>query len=489
MGAVNSYSSIENRKKSIILAVFVCAFAIRLFYVLETRSSVLTHEHFFLDPRTNDLLAIRIATEDFWGDEPFFRAPLYPYFLGILYSIFGHIYLIPRLLQALMGSMSCVLLYLIGRRLFGNWVALMGALLACFYWILIYYDGELLIPVLSVFLNLLAIFLLLKGLPPSHSNKSAEKWMIGAGLILGLSAIARPNILIFLPCIILWLCTVGRHWGLKRTFLLSLLLVLGTAIVILPVTLRNYIVGGDFVLISSQGGVNFFIGNNSKSDGKTPIQPAVVPLYEDYQFRREHKGNIWARDNVWRASKIIAEKALGRKLRPSEISRFWYEQATKFITRKPWSFIKLFLKKIYFLWNAYEIPSNDNIYNFIRSNSRILNWLSYFHFGIVGPLSLLGIGLSLIDWRRYLLIYLYLIGYGFSIVFFFVTGRYRVPLLPLLLLFAAYAVISIVHKIREKDYRHLIIYMLVLTLLFSFVNSNLFGVREVIIDMHQELGW
>jgi len=504
----------KDRKSVIVVGIFVCALVVRLLYVLETKNSVLTHDHFFLDPHVHDLLALRIATQSFWGDEAFFRAPLYPYFLGLLYSIFGHDYFIPRVVQAVIGSLSCILVFLIGKRIFAPVVALSAALAAGFYWVLIYYDGEFLIPVLSAFLNLLLLLLLVRSarlacagnVTESHGMsrdladlrtcRSAElrisgpggKSLFAAGLILGLSAIARPNILIFLPCVVLWLVVVFKDKGVKRIAFLSSLFVVGASMMILPVTMRNYVVGNDLVLISSQGGVNFFIGNNSKSDGKTPCQPAYVPLFEDYLFKKKYKDHVWVEDNIWRTSKIVAENALGRDLRPSEISSFWYGQAMKFITRRPWSFLRLFLKKIYFLWNAYEIPSNDSIYAFM-GNSRILKFLSYLHFGIVGPLSLLGMGLCLKEWRKYLLLHLYLLGYGFSIVLFFANMRYRVPLLPVLLLFAAYAALWLVRNIVEKRYRRLLFTGLVLVALFSVVNSNLFRVREEVVDVHFELGW
>ena len=199
------YSWRRDRRSLIVVGIFVCALSVRLWYVLETKSSVLLHDHFFLDPRTHDLLAVEIATQSFWGDEAFFRAPLYPYFLGLLYSIFGHDYLIPRIVQAFIGTLSCILIFLIGKRIFGHVVAVFAALLASFYWILIYYDGEFLIPVLTVFLNLLLLFLLLRRTQPSHSGGvtecrgpadlrtcgPGEKSCFAAGLVLGLSAIAK----------------------------------------------------------------------------------------------------------------------------------------------------------------------------------------------------------------------------------------------------------------------------------------------------------
>jgi len=483
MGRLTRSLWTTDKKGLVILLIFVCAMVVRLSYVTETRTSVLTERHFHLDPLTHDLLAMKIATESFWGEEPFFRAPLYPYFLGVLYVMFGHRYLIPRLVQVLIGSLSCVLAFLIGRRIFGASTALLGALLACFYWILIYYDGEFLIPVLSVFLNLAFLWVLLR------KEKFGWRSIFTAGVLVGVSALARPNILVFVPCIIMWIAVHKSVHRWKRTAVLGLALVAGVSVAVGPVTVRNYLVGHDVVLISSQGGVNFFIGNNSKSDGKTPVQPAYISPYEDSQFMVKHKEDVWVKDNVWRVSKIVAEKALGRELRPSEISDFWYGQAFQFIRRRPCSFLGLVLKKIYFLWNAYEIPSNDDIYRFAHQHSRILTFLSHLHFGVLGPLSLLGMGLGLREWRRYLLLYLYVVSYGFSIVLFFVTARYRVPLLPILFLFSSHAIVWVAEAVRNRRYRKLTVATLVLLVLFLVMNSNLFTVREQIIRLHHELGW
>ena len=48
--------------------------------------------------------------------------------------------------------------------------------------------------------------------------------------------------------------------------------------------MRNYAEGDDLVLISSQGGVNFFIGNSAKADGKSAVAPGTRPgLWAGYR--------------------------------------------------------------------------------------------------------------------------------------------------------------------------------------------------------------
>ena len=96
-----------------------------------------------MDAEYHDQWAMRIAEGEWMGKEVFFRAPLYPYFLGAIYTALGHDYYLARLIQLILGSISCVLVYLVGREIF-NWrVGLVASLIASFYGVFIYFDGEL----------------------------------------------------------------------------------------------------------------------------------------------------------------------------------------------------------------------------------------------------------------------------------------------------------------------------------------------------------
>jgi dolichyl-phosphate-mannose--protein O-mannosyl transferase len=80
----------------------------------------------------------------------------------LVYRLFGADNpLAPRIVQAALGSLSCGMLYLIGRSAFSRTVGAIASLAAATYWIFIYFDGELLIPVLIVFLDLGLLGLLL----------------------------------------------------------------------------------------------------------------------------------------------------------------------------------------------------------------------------------------------------------------------------------------------------------------------------------------
>ena len=447
----------------LILGLFLLAFVIRLIYLNQISSSP------DFDTPQRDALwhhnwAKEIAGGNF-GNESFFRAPLYPYFLGTLYAIFPESLYFPRLIQIIMGSLSCVLIFLLAKKLFNRTIGIIASVIACFYAPLIHFDAEFELPVLEVFFDLLVLFLLLRA-----GTKLKKRWWFLAGILLGLSAIARPNILIFIPFVLLWICIKLWKENKNKIIFSTLFFLFGTILIISSVTIRNWVVGKDFVLISSQGGINFFIGNNIESDGKTAAAaPGMFP-YEGYK------------DNIWLTSIKVAEKNLGRKLKPSEISDFWFKQGFRFIKTYPLKYLQLLGKKFYFFWNSYEIESNKDLYFFSRWSSllRLLLWdhLLRFPFGIICPLALLGMILNAKFWKKYFLIYAFILSYMFSVILFFVTSRFRLPVVLLLIIFASYSIYWLVEKIRNKQTRTFLVSLSVLIPLFLITNSNLFGVNK-----------
>jgi tetratricopeptide (TPR) repeat protein len=448
----------------VIVGLFLLAFVIRLIYLNQITSS----PDFDLpqrDPLWHYDWAKEIAKSNFIGKEVFFRAPLYPYFLGIIYTFFGVSFYLPRLIQIIIGSLSCVFIFLLAKRLFNRTVGIIASVIASFYAPFIHFDAEFELPVLEVFLDLSVLLLLL-----SAGTKLKKRWWLLAGIIFGLSAILRPNILIFLPFVLLWICI--RLWKENKNKIIfsSLYFLLGTILIISPVTIRNWVVGKDFVLISSQGGINFFIGNNIESDGKTAsAAPGMLP-YEGYK------------DNIWLTSIKLAEKNLGKKLKPSEISNFWYKQSLHFITTHPLKYLQLLGKKFYFFWNSYEIENNKDLYFYSRWSSllRLLLWdhLLRFPFGIVGPLAIWGLVLNAKYWKKYFLLYAFIFSYMLSVISFFVASRFRLPVIPFLIIFASYSIYWLVEKIKNKQARPLLVSLSVLIPLLLITNSNLFEVSK-----------
>ena len=442
---------IKNNYRQIVL-VFVIAYLTRLAYFFSIKV-LPTFYSLSLDALVHDTWAMEILFKDFWGNAAFFRAPLYSYFLALIYGVFGHNLFIARLIQIIIGSLSCVLIYILAFKIYRNKaISLISGIIASLYWVFIYFDNELLIPVLIVFLNLSGIIIFLEAI--ENMNLKA---LFYSGLIFGLSAISRPNILLFMPFLFVWLFIVIRKdKNLKSSIKFCSIFTIGVCLIVFPITLRNYIIGDDFVLIGSQGGVNFYIGNNPYSDGKTAVVPGT-------------KGTFWG---GYHDTNNIAMNDMKKTLLPSEISDYWYKKGIKFILSNPVKTLKLYGKKLSLIFDLNEISNNKNI-AFFKNESNILRLPLFFGLSLVFPFALSGMIFSKKD-RYWYLITFFVIIYSISILLFFVTSRFRIPILPILIIFASYSIWKIYNCIISKK-KSTYIAMIILTIFFFtllFINST-----------------
>jgi len=107
------------------------------------------------------------------------------------------------------------------------------------------------------------------------------------------------------------------------------------------------------------------------------------------------------------------------------------------------------------VWNAREIEDSDDFYIY-QSWSGLLRLLGAInHFGILVPLGVLGLVLTYSRWRNLWLLYAMILAMAASVAVFYVFGRYRFPLVPLLALFAGAGVIEAARLCREKRWRSL----------------------------------
>ncbi len=450
----------KEREKIWVLAIFVFAFVLRLVYLLQIKNN----PHFFsptMDPLYHDVWAQNIAGGNWVGGKVFFRAPFYAYFLAVVYKIFGHNYIIPRLIQHVIGSFSCVLVYFLAKKLFNRKVAIVSGLIAASYGMLLYFEGELLLDSFLVFFDLLLILFLLK----ATESPKFYRWFF-CGIILGFSAITRPNILFFIPFVWLWIFLIFKQkMPFKKILTYSASFLLGSILIISPVTLRNLIAGEDLVLIASQGGINFYIGNNKNSDGISAI------FYkEDWQYRDFQQ---------------MAEKETGESLKPSEISNFYYRKGIGFVSKNPSQALKLYVKKLYLFWNRFEISNNQDIY-FFQRYSPLIRTLPL-GFWLIGPLGLVGMILSMLvgnglvknrsarlkDLRKKAsLPILFVFSYMVTVVMFFVTARFRLPVIPILIIFSGFALVWFVDRAFKKDFSSFKLFFLTLAPFLILTNSN-----------------
>jgi hypothetical protein len=348
-------------------------------------------------------------------------------------------------------------------RVFGQRVGVVTGVLCALYWVLAYFDGELLLPVLLVPLVLLAFLLLFAGI-----ERRSLVLISLAGLIFGFYAITRPNIVIFFPFAAWWVWRALRSSHRKRRLITTGLFAVGCALPPLGVTLRNGIVGNDWVFIASQGGVNFYIGNNPDSNGMQAVVPGT---------RQTWWGGY--EDTV-----AIAEQAAGRPLKPSEISRYWFGRAFDYISTQPGHWLKLTARKALALVGDVELANNEP-YEARRSDYWTLSAVPL-SFGVIFSLFVAGLwpglwpnrdrGAALPLQFSSLLLQFMLI-YALTIVAFFVTGRYRVPLLPFVMMGAAATLVGLFDAARARRMPTLFVRLAVCLALFLLLRVDHFDVR------------
>jgi tetratricopeptide (TPR) repeat protein len=163
---------------------------------------------------------------------------------------------------------------------------------------------------------------------------------------------------------------------------------------------------------------------------------------------------------------------MGRTLKPSEISNFYYKKGLDFILHQPAKSSRLLLKKLYHFWNKFEISNNQDIYFFRRYSSliRILPW----GFWLIAPLALAGILISFWERRKVFLPFIFVISYMITVVLFFVPARFRLPVIPFLIIFASFAVYWLISQLLKKRWNSLLKIFIILIPFFLLTNSNLY---------------
>ena len=409
-------------------AIVALALSVRLSYLFQIEASPLFY-HPVGDGRVYDEWAQRIAAGDWLGEGVFYQAPLYPYFLGILQLLIGHDLWSIRVVQAVLGAISCGLLYWVGRSFFSSGAGIAAGFILALYAPAVFYGGLIQKAVLD--LVLLAALLYLLG--RVQLRLSWLGW-VAAGITLALLCLTRENALIWLLVIPLWIWFYfARHTPRARLAWIGLFL-LGAALVLFPVGLRNFMVGGDFTLTTAQLGPNLFIGNNPSADG------TYIPLrggHGDPQFERQDATEL-------------AEQDLGRSLSPGEVSSYWVRRSLAYMTAQPLDWLRLMGRKWLILWNVRELEDADDFYLYQKWSwlLRVLSWINYF--GVLAPLAAMGIVMTWKQWRKLWLLYLLLVTLAFSTALFYVFGRYRFPMVPLLALFAGAGLTELFVRLKKR---------------------------------------
>jgi 4-amino-4-deoxy-L-arabinose transferase-like glycosyltransferase len=399
------------------LLILIAALAMRIPVALWLPEQVV-----WPDGNRYERVALNLLAGEGFGDLVDNRrsVPTLPLLIAGTYSVFGQSYLALRIVSALLGALTCVVGFLLGRHLFGTTVGVIAGLVLAFYPHLVYLSALFEYPQTLGILFLVTFLLLLYRF--NDGRKLSTLFL--ASLALGLTILTLPTLLLFVP--VFGLLALKRDAGLRRNLGYALVAGAGLVITVGSWTLRNYLAYDHVVVVNAASGANFWAANNEAYArwGKRGSVPMCGGPYADTSYCLEFR-EIDAelqRRNLSRTDYVLALESAA------------WERGLRFVRESPGRFVRLGVTKFLHLWS----PWPDAVHTGAArggENRALISAVAYI------PLLLLavtGLVMSAREHARKLVpIYLLVIVFVAPFTVFLPTMRYRLPIDFLLGIFAA----------------------------------------------------
>ncbi|MBW1845434.1 MAG: glycosyltransferase family 39 protein, partial [Deltaproteobacteria bacterium] len=285
--------------------------------------------HPVIDPRES-LERARYLAEVSWLGPPqaYWKPPLYDYFLGVHHALFGGSLWPARVSQILLDGGSCILIFMLARRLISHRAGIAAAALIGLWGPLVYFSSVHVSTSLAIFLELSVLLLAIR----ARSQPSQVRWM-DAGFALGLLAATRAEALLLAPWLAGWLWLGLRQYTRRERAIWVGMLALGVIVVVGPISLRNALYARDPVLISANGGINFLVGTEPEYRGVIGVRP----------------GPEW--ELLTRAPIDLGYYT------ESERSQFHFRTARALIASDPGRWVAQLARKLGHVWHGRELAS------------------------------------------------------------------------------------------------------------------------------------
>ena len=405
-------------KSLVVVSVFLFALLLRIIFAIEWHAMPYGSAP-LLDAQSYDDWALSIAQGRGGFSHAFYQSPLYPYLLASLYVVCGHSYFAASLLNALLDGTTASLLALISFSFYGRLAAIVTGLLATTYLPMIFYTAPLMKEPLMLLLLTIFLLMALKAIKDNHLRH-----YILSGVFFGLAVLARGNLLLLIPLLPFFAWRRYKKRALKGTLCFVGMVILN----VLPVTLYNAVQSHSFIPLTYADGFNLYIGHSPYANGTNAYPPEVSTDPE-----QERLNTTW-----------IAEDKTHKQLSPSEVSAYWRAKAIDYAIQNPLREVELLGLKSFAFWNNAESFDNYDI-SFIKQNFASLLNLPLTNFWLIVTLATFAIfgGAARLEPKKKDLTPLLitsLIVYMLAVVIFYVTDRYRLPVVIFLLPLAGAAI-------------------------------------------------
>ena len=333
---------------------------------------------------------------------PVYNPPLYPVFIAICLSLFGDDQVSVKIVQAVVDSLTMVLIYFVMKEIFDVETALLSAGILSLYpfsaYLAISIASE---PLFTFFLScfVLSIVYAVRSTKVSH--------YFVTGILLGLATLTRGTTQ-FVPLMFpVMLILLGRRG--RESIICYAAFCLTFVLVILPWTVRNYEVLDDFIPVATGGGIVVLMGSSEKFltiDGKP----------EMYQLHMPPTGGKPSQND-----KFFARAGLERHL--------------VHLQSDPLGFVRFMVKKFARLWYATESGKNHNLI--------LLSQLPMYVFAVIGVI------FAWIKGKTGAWILLCMIAYSIALHWLSLPlFRYMIPVMPYVIGLAAFAIVTLKNEWR-----------------------------------------
>ncbi len=408
-------------------AVFLLAALVRGLYLYESSDNP-TFSAPIVDSRTYDQMARWVAKGEGVTDKFFWQPFFYPFFLSLLYRVSNFSILWAKVVQIILGAVTCALVYRLSEKLFGRTTGIWAGVITAVYMPLVFFEAELLATGWAAFWSVAIVWALIEAGEEPNVWRSFIFGLCGA-----LSIVTRPVFLPFFAAGVVWLMVrwIVRRLNVRDLGAGILSLAIGFSGVLLGMGILSYRVTGRAIILPLSGGINLYIGNNPNYKETITIRPGV-----QWEKLRQLPGEHGFTDRYAR-------------------ERFFADKTIQYVRNEPLSFLKGLARKSTQFFNSRETPRNLDIYLFREWSSllRVGVWKVRgfgFPFGLLLPLAVIGA-----VYRRRMVpgpIWVFLVSYPASVILVFVTSRYRMPIIPVMSILAAAGCVTIWKILQARQW-------------------------------------
>ncbi len=352
--------------------------------------------------------------QEWYGGKRYYQDPGYYYLAAVFHALFSDGTSGVKVFQLLLGVVTILLVYAASYRLFGKKAAVVSAALLALCGPLYFYDILLLRATVLTFAT--ALFVFVAG--EAFRRDSRGCWA-GVGAVLGFSFLLKSTALLLVFATVGVLLWFGRR-ELKKSAVKVALLVSVFVAVLVPLFVRNAVVGAPVFSFSSVGSATFVLGNGHNSSGDGLVIPDEMG-----KIMRKTDGAFWP------------------------VVRETYATHDSFL-----SIVGLWFSKAYYFFRNFETPNNASFYAY-RQCSWVLSFM-FIGFWLLTPLMAVGLYAAFRQRESAARVWM-LIGVILSLlapaVFFFFVSRYRLPAAIPFAIFGGCGVAYVWEKVKTRDYR------------------------------------